>query len=102
MELAESIQSAGANTLSEILSEPQTWKKCLAALDVKKELGKLRGSYSSEEEEWVFVGCGSSYYLALIAAATWSLLTDQPARAIPASEILLFPRVLPRCSPHWL
>jgi glucosamine--fructose-6-phosphate aminotransferase (isomerizing) len=100
MELAESIQSAGANTLSEILSEPQTWKKCLAALDVKKELGKLRGSYSSEEEEWVFVGCGSSYYLALIAAATWSLLTDQAARAIPASEILLFPKVLPRvCRP---
>ena len=98
--MTESTQKAGANTLSEILSEPETWKKCLAALDSKAELGKLRDSYSSEEEEWIFVGCGSSYYLALIAAATWSLLTDEAARAIPASEILLFPKLLPRvCRP---
>jgi glucosamine--fructose-6-phosphate aminotransferase (isomerizing) len=99
MELTESTQRAGVNTLSEILSEPETWKKCLAALDGKGELRKLRGLHSSKEE-WIFVGCGSSYYLALIAAATWSLLTDEAARAIPASEILLFPKVLPRdCKP---
>jgi glutamine---fructose-6-phosphate transaminase (isomerizing) len=98
--LTESTQKAGANTLSEILSEPETWRKCLAALDAKAELRKLRESYSSEEEEWIFVGCGSSYYLALVAAATWSLLTDEAARAIPASEILLFPKLLPRvCRP---
>jgi glutamine---fructose-6-phosphate transaminase (isomerizing) len=97
--LTESTQKAGANTLTEILSEPETWKKCLAAIDAKAELRKLRESYSSEEE-WIFVGCGSSYYLALIAAATWSLLTDEAARAIPASEILLFPKLLPRvCRP---
>jgi glutamine---fructose-6-phosphate transaminase (isomerizing) len=97
--LNESTHRAGANTISEIFSEPQTWVKCLAALDGKGELRKLRALHSSEEE-WIFVGCGSSYYLALIAAATWSLLTGEAARAIPASEILLFPKLLPRdCRP---
>jgi glucosamine--fructose-6-phosphate aminotransferase (isomerizing) len=41
--------------------------------------------------DWVFIGCGSSYYVALGAAATWTALTGQPARAVPASELLLFP-----------
>jgi glutamine---fructose-6-phosphate transaminase (isomerizing) len=97
--LTESTHIAGAHTLSEIFSEPETWKKCLASLDVKSVVRKLRNLHSSGEE-WIFVGCGSSYYLALIAAATWSLLTGEAARAIPASEVLLFPRLLPRnCRP---
>jgi glucosamine--fructose-6-phosphate aminotransferase (isomerizing) len=41
--------------------------------------------------EWLFVGCGTSYYLALAAASSWSTITGQRARAIPASELLLFP-----------
>lgn len=97
--MTESTERAGANTLAEICSEPETWKKCLAAVDGKAELRKLRALHSPGRE-WIFVGCGSSYYLALIAAATWSLLTAETARAIPASEILLFPEVLPRdCTP---
>jgi glucosamine--fructose-6-phosphate aminotransferase (isomerizing) len=85
----------GANTLAEIFSEPTTWAKCIAALD---ETGELRAAQSrlSVDRELVFVGCGSSYYLALTAAATWSLLTGGAARAMPASEILLFPELLPR------
>lgn len=97
--MTESTQRAGANTLSEILSEPETWKKCLASLDVTDELRRLRGALPSDGE-WIFIGCGSSFYLALIAAATWSLLTGETARAIPASEILLFPKLLPQaCRP---
>ena len=41
--------------------------------------------------EWLFVGCGSSYYLATVAAASWASITGFRARAIPASELLLFP-----------
>jgi glucosamine--fructose-6-phosphate aminotransferase (isomerizing) len=41
--------------------------------------------------EWLFVGCGSSYYVALSAAATMSSLTGLRARAVPASELLLYP-----------
>lgn len=97
--MTKSTHRAGANTLSEIFSEPETWKKCLAALDGTGELRSLRGLRPSDEE-WIFVGCGSSYYLALIAAATWSLLTGETTRAIPASDILLFPKLLPRvCRP---
>ena len=45
--------------------------------------------------EFIFVGCGSSFYLALAAASTWATLTGGAARAVPASELLLFPRLYP-------
>src|SRR3977135_1386106 len=41
--------------------------------------------------EWLFIGCGSSYYIGLAAAATCSAITGKRSRAIPASELLLFP-----------
>ncbi len=84
----------GEHTIHEILSEPQTWRACLAALDKTAELRDLSGKLQ-RNVEWVFVGCGSSFYLAQVAAATWSILTGDPARAVPASEILLFPKTLP-------
>ena len=92
--MTESAQRRGLNTYAEILSEPETWKRCLAALDASGELHRLRDSLPSDGE-WLFVGCGTSFYLALAAAATWSLLTGETARAIPASEVLLFPKLLP-------
>jgi glutamine---fructose-6-phosphate transaminase (isomerizing) len=45
----------------------------------------------AKADEWLFVGCGSSYYVALSAAATMASLTRLRARAVPASEILLYP-----------
>jgi glutamine---fructose-6-phosphate transaminase (isomerizing) len=46
------------------------------------------------------MGCGSSFYLAQSAAASWSMLTGETTRAIPASEVLLFPHLLPvPCQP---
>src|SRR5580658_2642276 len=45
--------------------------------------------------EWVFIGCGSSFYLAQAAAASWSILTGEKSRALPASEITLFPQLFP-------
>lgn len=43
--------------------------------------------------EWIFIGCGSSYYIALAAAASWIAITGTRARALPASELLLFPEL---------
>ena len=43
---------------------------------------------------WLFVGCGSSYYVALAAAATMKSLSGRSARAIPASEMLLYPELV--------
>ena len=39
------------------------------------------------------MGCGTSFYLAEAAAAAWTLLSGRKARALPASEILLFPHL---------
>ena len=92
----------GEHTIAEILSEPQTWRSCLAALDKTAELRDLSGKLQ-RNAEWVFVGCGSSFYLAQIAASTWSILTGDAARAMPASEILLFPKTLPvACQIVWV
>jgi glutamine---fructose-6-phosphate transaminase (isomerizing) len=87
-------ENPGAHTIAEILSEPQTWRACLAELDASGQLQELSAKLQ-QDVEWIFVGCGSSFYLAQAAAATWSILTGGPARAIPASEILLFPATVP-------
>lgn len=80
----------GVHSLAEILSQPQCWSDCLQRLEsggTIREIGKRFGSNS----EWVFIGCGSSYYIALAAAASWIAITGTRARAVPASELLLFP-----------
>lgn len=40
----------------------------------------------------LFIGCGSSYHIALYAAHAWGTLLGLRARALPASEILNFPK----------
>jgi glutamine---fructose-6-phosphate transaminase (isomerizing) len=89
----------GQSTINEILSEPQVWRRCLDELDRTESLEAINRKFPTEVE-YVFVGCGSSFYLAQTAAATWSLGTHSSARALPASEILLFPKLLPvACQP---
>jgi glucosamine--fructose-6-phosphate aminotransferase (isomerizing) len=92
--LAELKSGAGVHTIAEILSEPATWKTCLENAETTAELQSLNDNLP-RNIEWVFVGCGSSFYLAQTAAATWSILTGEKSRAIPASEIMLFPQLLP-------
>jgi len=79
----------GSHTLSEILSQPQTWRQSLAKLSSSAELQKA-ARMSRTGAEWLFVGCGTSYYLAISAASAFNAL-GLPARAVPASEILLYP-----------
>jgi len=62
-------------------------------LERKGSLAEIRQPFRSAKE-WLFVGCGSSYYIALSAAAAWSSITGMRARAIPASELLLFPEIV--------
>ena len=90
---------AGKSTINEILSEPRVWRRCLDELDRTETLEAINRKFPGEVE-YVFVGCGSSFYLAQAAAATWSLVTRSSARALPASEIVLFPKLLPvACQP---
>lgn len=76
----------------EILSQPEVWNECLVALSESKALKDICKT-APREAEWLFVGCGSSYYIAQGAAATFAGL-GAPARAVPASELLLFPRTV--------
>jgi glutamine---fructose-6-phosphate transaminase (isomerizing) len=84
--------AAGKNTLAEILSQPQCWLDCLRALETDGQLERIRTQLAADAE-WLFIGCGSSYYIAQAAAASWIALTGKRARAFPASELLLFPEL---------
>ena len=91
--------AVGANTIAEILSEPATWNSCLKAMEKSGELQSLNEKLP-RNVEWVFIGCGSSFYLAQAAAASWTTLTGEKSRALPASEITLFPQLFPAaCQP---
>ena len=83
----------GGHTLAETLSQPQVWAKCLAELQASGELETIHQRFAAGAE-WLFVGCGSSYYLAQSAAAVWAAVTGLRARGVPASELLLFPDTL--------
>ena len=83
----------GGHSLAEILSQPQFWSRSLEALEREGSLAEVRQPFRYARE-WLFVGCGSSYYIALSAAAAWSSITGGRARAIPASELLLFPEIV--------
>lgn len=86
------VSAPGAHSLAEILSQPQYWNDCLKQLRQKDAATGIRELFG-DSSEWLFIGCGSSYYIALSAAAVWSAVTGTKARALPASEILLFPEL---------
>lgn len=80
-------------TLSEINGQPAVWQTCLDHLEAA-DLQTLAADRDPHTTEWVFVGCGTSYYLAQAAAASLTLLAGARARAVPASEILLAPALV--------
>ena len=81
---------AGVSSLAEILSQPQCWNACLANLHENGTLPAIVQRFG-DANGWLFIGCGSSYYVALSAAATMASLTRHQAHAIPASELFLYP-----------
>ena len=81
----------GKFTREEIYSQPQSW---IMALDV---LNKQRNciqdlSQIVKYDQVIFTGCGSTYYLSLASAALFQQITGLPTRALPASELWLYPR----------
>src|ERR1700674_1668995 len=83
------ITEQGQHTLSEIFSQPQCWNACLARLAASAEL-RAAIQLTRPGTEWIFVGCGTSYYLAQSAASSFNYL-KLPARAVPASDLLMYP-----------
>src|SRR5260370_754632 len=83
------ITDQGQHTLSEILSQPQCWNACLAQLAASAELHAAI-QLARPGAEWIFVGCGTSYYLAQAAASSFNYL-QLPAQAVPASDLVMYP-----------
>lgn len=88
-------KAAGAYSLAEIVSQPECWANALSELRQSGRLSELAKQFSGTDE-WLFVGCGSSYYVALSAASSFSLLAGLSAKAVPASDVLLYPEMMLR------
>ena len=77
-------------TRRDILSQPEAWDAALKILQDQR-VG-LQFFNPDRYAQVLFTGCGSTYYLALSAAALTQALTGQPGRALPASELWLSPQ----------
>lgn len=82
-----------SHTWKEILSQGTVWQAVLEELRESRAIAEILRA-GGNRRQWVFIGCGTSFYLAEAAAISWTLLTRQPASAIPASEVLLFPELI--------
>ena len=81
----------GHFTHQEILSQPEAWAAALEVLwEHEHDILGIRPA--GHFDQAIFTGCGSTYYLALVAAALAQELTGLPSRAFPASELWLSPR----------
>ena len=80
----------GHYTRTEIFSQPEAWSAALAVLDENRR-AVLDLQPARRFDQILYTGCGSTYYLALAAAALTQELTGLPARAFPASELWLSP-----------
>lgn len=80
----------GQHTYQEIISQPQTWKQTLRIVQsLRNEISHLRGD--NLNSQFIFTGCGSTYYLSWAAASLFQALTGRHARPIPGGELLLYP-----------
>jgi glucosamine--fructose-6-phosphate aminotransferase (isomerizing) len=78
------------HTLAEIFSQPHIWAETYTILRKSGILERLADTFSPRSP-WLFVGCGSSYYLSRLIAALWTKHCYIPAAAVPASELLFAP-----------
>ena len=78
------------HTLAEIFSQPRIWAETYTVLRKSGILERLADTFSPRSP-WLFVGCGSSYYLSRLIAALWTKHCYIPAAAVPASELLFAP-----------
>lgn len=82
--------SRGQHTFAEIMSQATAWSAALAEFQGRVE--QVQAAWDDAAPTRVlFTGCGSTYYLSLIAASILQGLTGIPARGVPASELVLFP-----------
>jgi glucosamine--fructose-6-phosphate aminotransferase (isomerizing) len=88
--VSEGIEGKGHLSFEEIMSEPGVWAATLQELEENGRYAEVLKPLE-KADEWIFVGCGSSYYVAQAAAWSWTEVTGQRAKAVPASELLFYP-----------
>lgn len=80
-------------TYQEIISQPIAWAQALEmSKSIKDEINQLGAAHPNIRLQ--FTGCGSTYYLSLIAASLFQEITGHGARAFPASELVFYPNTL--------
>lgn len=77
-------------TYDEILSQPDTWAETLVTVPGQWD-GIANRVAVAPTTLALFVGCGTSYYLAQTSAQVFQEITGTPSRAIPGSEVFLSP-----------
>ena len=81
------MKQPGQNTRREILTQPDAWAQAIeVGQATTAALHTIWDRLSPSEV--IFTGCGSTYYLSLVAAAL-ARRKGIPARAVPASELWL-------------
>ncbi len=70
-------------TYREIKSQTDAWAQ---AIEVTRAISLPS---SADYQQVIFIGCGSTYYLSLAAAALYQEITGCAARAVPSGELLL-------------
>jgi hypothetical protein len=81
----------GSCTETEVFSQPRRWAESLRRLEEDPEVDRIIREFSSSRR-WIYLGYGSSYYLALAAAVSWKAAAGLRARAFP---YCLDPRSIP-------
>lgn len=76
----------GAYSWREITTQADSWRDALAAAKAQREAvcGIL-----SKASSVLFIGCGSTHYLAQFAAPYFQAVTGKQSRGLPSSELLL-------------
>lgn len=87
----------GCHTISEILSQPAMWTETYGHVRQAGTIEHIATQFSGQDP-WLFVACGSSYYLSQLASALWSRNFSFRCTAVPASEFLFAPEATLRTS----
>ncbi|MGI8475496.1 MAG: SIS domain-containing protein [Thermomicrobiales bacterium] len=77
-----------SHALDEILSQPETWAETLAVVPPQWRAIAPHVPFAAGAQV-LFVGCGTSFYLAQTAAQCFQEITGFATRAIPGSEVFL-------------
>jgi glucosamine--fructose-6-phosphate aminotransferase (isomerizing) len=86
----DSAPTPAEHTLNEILSQPATWRETARQLEHHGML-ELVSKVFFPGSPWLFLACGSSYYLSQLVATLWTRQLHVPCSAVPASEFLFAP-----------